>query len=68
MKFPEITEKIIFAALKVHSTIGPGVLESVYKQEPFLLLRSSVFQGFWIEQKKLNGPPRSGPFIFSALL
>ena len=31
MKFPEITEKIIVAALKVHSAIGPGVLESVYK-------------------------------------
>ncbi len=31
MKYPEITEKIIVAALKVHSAIGPGVLESVYK-------------------------------------
>ena len=31
MKFPEITERIIVAALKVHSAIGPGVLESVYK-------------------------------------
>ena len=31
MKFQEITEKIIIAALKVHSAIGPGVLESVYK-------------------------------------
>jgi GxxExxY protein len=31
MKFPEINEKIIVAALKVHSGIGPGVLESVYK-------------------------------------
>jgi GxxExxY protein len=31
MKFPEITGKIIVAALKVHSGIGPGVLESVYK-------------------------------------
>lgn len=31
MKYPEITEKIIVAAVKVHSAIGPGVLESVYK-------------------------------------
>jgi len=31
MEFPEITERIIAAALKVHSAIGPGVLESVYK-------------------------------------
>jgi GxxExxY protein len=31
MKYPETTERIITAALKVHSAIGPGVLESVYK-------------------------------------
>ena len=31
MKYPEITEKIIVAAFKVHTAIGPGVLESVYK-------------------------------------
>jgi GxxExxY protein len=31
MKYPEITEKILVAALKVHSAVGPGVLESVYK-------------------------------------
>ena len=28
MRYPEVTEKIIAAALKVHSAIGPGVLES----------------------------------------
>jgi GxxExxY protein len=31
VQYREITEKIITAALKVHSAIGPGVLESVYK-------------------------------------
>ena len=31
MEFEEITGQVITAALKVHSAIGPGVLESVYK-------------------------------------
>jgi GxxExxY protein len=31
MEYPELSEKAIAAALKVHSAIGPGVLESVYK-------------------------------------
>ena len=31
MEYSELTEKIIAAAMKVHSAIGPGVLESVYK-------------------------------------
>jgi GxxExxY protein len=31
MGYSEVTEKIIAAALNVHSAIGPGVLESVYK-------------------------------------
>lgn len=32
MELNEITEKIIGAAMKVHSVIGPGVLESVYRK------------------------------------
>lgn len=32
MQLNEITEKIIGAAMKVHSAIGPGVLESVYRK------------------------------------
>jgi|SRR5215467_6332045 len=32
MQLNEITEKIIGAAMKVHSAVGPGVLESVYRK------------------------------------
>ena len=33
-EFPlkEITEKIISCAIEVHSTLGPGLLESVYEE------------------------------------
>ncbi len=31
MQYAELTEKVIAAALKVHSAIGPGVLEKVYR-------------------------------------
>jgi GxxExxY protein len=31
MEFADLTEKVITAALKVHSAIGPGVMEKVYR-------------------------------------
>ena len=32
MKFAELTEKIIKAAIEVHSQLGPGLLESAYEE------------------------------------
>jgi len=46
LKYPEVTAKIIGAALKVHSAIGPGVLESVYQTCIAYELRSSGLKVF----------------------
>jgi GxxExxY protein len=46
LKYPEVTEKIIGAALKVHSAIGPGVLESVYQTCIAYELRTSGLKVF----------------------
>lgn len=39
MKENEITEKIIGCAIKVHSNLGPGLLESAYKECLFYELK-----------------------------
>lgn len=45
----EITERIIHAAIKVHRTVGPGLLESVYES----CLYSEIFNGgLHIERQK----------------
>ena len=49
MKENEITEKIIGCAIKVHSNLGPGLLESVYKECLFYELIKS---GLVVEKEK----------------
>ena len=45
----EITKRIIHAAIKVHRTVGPGLLESVYES----CLYSEIFNGgLHIERQK----------------
>jgi GxxExxY protein len=45
----EITEKIIGAAIKVHRSLGPGLLESAYKECLFYELQKI---GLKVEKKK----------------
>jgi GxxExxY protein len=45
----ELTAKIIGHAMEVHSTLGPGLLESSYKECLFYNLRE---EGFEVEKEK----------------
>ncbi|HZL09913.1 MAG TPA: GxxExxY protein [Prolixibacteraceae bacterium] len=45
----QITEKIIGCAIKVHSALGPGLLESVYQQCLYYELKKS---GLKVEKEK----------------
>ncbi|BAX80244.1 MAG: GxxExxY protein [Labilibaculum antarcticum] len=49
MKENEITEKIIKAAMKVHTTLGPGLLESAYHECLFYELQKA---GLKVEKGK----------------
>ncbi|MUP40091.1 GxxExxY protein [Labilibaculum euxinus] len=49
MKENEITEKIIKAAMKVHTVLGPGLLESAYQECLFYELQKS---GLKVEKEK----------------
>ena len=49
MELNELTEKILSAAYEVHSTLGPGLLESAYEA----CLRHELHQqGFYVEHQK----------------
>ena len=39
MLHADITEKIIAAAMRIHTSLGPGLLESVYREYLFFELR-----------------------------
>jgi len=49
MTINELTEKIIGAAIEVHRTLGPGLLESAYQEYLFYELTSL---GFKVEKEK----------------
>jgi GxxExxY protein len=45
----ELSNKIIGLAIEIHSTLGPGLLESVYKECMFYKIGQS---GIWVEKEK----------------
>ena len=49
MKENEITEKIIGAAILVHKALGPGLLESAYRECLYYELKE---QGLFVEKEK----------------
>ena len=49
MEFEEVTEKIIKCAMDVHTALGPGLLENVYKECLFYKLCKA---GFNVEKEK----------------
>jgi len=49
MEFEEITKKIIKCAMDVHTVLGPGLLENVYKECLFYKLCKD---GFNVEKEK----------------
>ncbi|MBT0811313.1 GxxExxY protein [Litoribacter ruber] len=50
MEIDKITEKILFCAFRVHSELGPGLLESTYEK---CLAYELIEQGLTVEQQKI---------------
>jgi len=48
-EYDKLTEKIIGCAIKVHTTLGPGLLENAYKECLFFELCKA---GFHVEKEK----------------
>ena len=49
MEFEELTEEIIKCAMAVHTALGPGLLENVYKECLFYKLNKA---GLYVEKEK----------------
>jgi GxxExxY protein len=45
----EISNKVLGLAIKVHQSLGPGLLESAYKECLYYKLRK---EGFFVEKEK----------------
>jgi len=58
MEFEDLTEKIIKNAMDVHTALGPGLLESAYKECLFYKLSNA---GFYVEKEK------SLPLVFEGI-
>ena len=61
MKYKELTEKIIGAAIEVHRELGPGFLESVYEnsliielQKKNLLVEKQLEVPVWYDGKQVG--------------
>jgi GxxExxY protein len=50
MEINEITSKIIGASIEVHKALGPGLLESAYKE--CLYYRLTKYEGLFVEKEK----------------
>ena len=50
MEINEITSKIIGASIEVHKALGPGLLESAYKE--CLFYRLTKYEGLFVEKEK----------------
>ncbi|HUP90483.1 MAG TPA: GxxExxY protein, partial [Longimicrobiales bacterium] len=49
MKDEAITRAIIGSAMRIHSALGPGLLESIYES---VMFRDLTFNGFKVERQK----------------
>ena len=56
----DITEKIIAAALRVHTTLGPGLLESAYRD---FLYHALLHDGWAVEEEKPMPVVYEGVFL-----